>query len=210
KWNAISPDLTTGCTGTSPNGARNCTISAIGVGGGTAVYTGSLDGLVYFSADAQVNNNPTWTRVGVHSNGVGDKHTLPGRPVAWIAVDRSNYRTAYLAYNGYSASTPHQPGHVYKYTITLRNIGSADATGVTITDPIPANTSFVSAQDGGSGGGGSVTWSGKSVPAGGSIAVHFTVNINPGVSSSVTSVTDDGYGATDAQGQSVSRPPTVT
>ena len=324
KWNAISPDLTTGCTGTSPNGARNCTISAIGVGGGTAVYTGSLDGLVYFSADAQVNNNPTWTRVGVHSNGVGDKHTLPGRPVAWIAVDRSNYRTAYLAYNGYSASTPHQPGHVYKttdagqswtdisgnlpdnpvnslildpsfpntlyaatdvgpfvtnnggaswaalgtnfptvavdqldldpsngilaagthgkgayridasikspalviskadagvpvgpgsnlkYTITLRNIGSADATGVTITDPIPANTSFVSAQDGGSGGGGSVTWSGKSVPAGGSIAVHFTVNINPGVSSSVTSVTDDGYGATDAQGQSVSGSPTVT
>lgn len=324
KWNAISPDLTTGCTGASPNGARNCTISAIGVGGGNAVYTGSLDGLVYFSADAQVNNNPTWTRVGVHSNGLGDKHSLPGRPVAWIAVDRSNYRIAYLAYNGYSASTPHQPGHVYKtddagqswtdisgnlpdnpvnslildpsfpntlyaatdvgpfvttnggaswsalgagfptvavdqldldptngilaagthgkgayrinasiqspalviskadsgtpvgpgsnvnYTITVRNIGSADATGVAITDPIPANTSFVSAQDGGSGGGASVTWSGKSVPAGGSITVHFTVNINAGVSSSVTSITNDGFTASDAQGQTVSGSPTVT
>ena len=30
-WQAISPDLTSGCTGTAPNGARNCTISAIGV-----------------------------------------------------------------------------------------------------------------------------------------------------------------------------------
>ena len=329
KWNLISPDLTSGCTLAAPNGARNCTISAIGVGGGTAVYTGSLDGFVYFSPDAQVNNNPTWTRVGVHSDGLGDKHSLPGRPVAWIAVDRSNYRTAYLAYNGYSASTPHQPGHVYKttdagaswtdvsgnlpddpvnsltidpsypntlyaatdigpfvtfnggatwsalgasgfpaavavdqidlnpgqtprliaagthgrgawtladssapvpalaiskadagvpvgpgsnvnYTVKVRNIGNAAATGVTITDPIPANTTFVSAQDGGSAGGGTVSWSGISIPAGGSTAVHFTVNINSGASSSVTSVTDDGYIATDAEGQSVSGSPVVT
>jgi uncharacterized repeat protein (TIGR01451 family) len=326
-WKVISPDLTTGCTGASPNGARNCTLSAIGVGGGTAVYTGSLDGLVYFSPDAQVSSNPTWIRVGVHSNGGGDKHSLPGRPVAWIAVDRSNYRTAYLAYNGYSESTPHQPGHVYKttdagaswtdisgnlpdnpvnsltidpsypntlyaatdvgpfvtfdggaswsalgtgfptvaidqidlnpgqtprliaagthgrgawklndssspvpalviskadagipvgpgsnlnYTITLRNIGNAAATGVTITDPIPANTTFVSALDGGSQVGGTVTWSGKTILAHGSIAVHFTVNINAGASPSITSVTDDGFTATDAQGQSVTGSPTIT
>ena len=87
QWKAISGDLTTGCTGTAPNGARNCTISAIGVGGGQAVYTGSLDGLVYLSTDAQVSDNPTWTRV--------DKTSCPQRPVSSIAVDRSNYRTAY-------------------------------------------------------------------------------------------------------------------
>jgi photosystem II stability/assembly factor-like uncharacterized protein len=40
QWKTISGDLTTGCEGTAPNGARNCTISAIGVGGGEAVYTG--------------------------------------------------------------------------------------------------------------------------------------------------------------------------
>src|SRR2546430_15095070 len=89
-WPLISPDLTTGCTGPAPNGARNCTLSAIGVGGGTAVYTGSNDGLVYFSGDAQANLNPTWTRIGVN--------TFPGRPVASIAVDRSDYRTAYFAF----------------------------------------------------------------------------------------------------------------
>jgi len=63
RWKTISPDLTSGCAGTAPNGARNCTISAIGVGGGQAVYTGSLDGLVYISTDAQVNDSPSWTRL---------------------------------------------------------------------------------------------------------------------------------------------------
>ena len=53
QWHAISGDLTTGCTGTAPNGARTCAISAIGVGGGTAVYAGTLDGLVWVSPDAQ-------------------------------------------------------------------------------------------------------------------------------------------------------------
>jgi hypothetical protein len=80
RWNAISGDLTSGCTGTAPNGARNCTISAIGVGGGQAVYVGSLDGLVHMSTDAQVNSSPSWTRL--------DLGTLPKRPVTQIAVDR--------------------------------------------------------------------------------------------------------------------------
>ena len=105
-WKPISPDLTSGCTGTAPNGARNCSLSAIGVGGGDAVYTGSLDGLVYLSTDAQTAEKPTWTRL---------KHgKLPERPVAAIAVDRSNYRIAYLAYNGFNAATPSRPGHVFR------------------------------------------------------------------------------------------------
>ena len=336
RWVAISPDLTSGCTGTAPNGARNCTISAIGVGGGTAVYTGSLDGYVYVSKDAQVNNNPTWTRVGLaggsaESNGNGStglkgNATLPRRPVAWIAVDRSDNRIAYIAYNGYNAATPHQPGHVFKttnggaswadisgnlldnpvnsivldpaypntlyaatdigpyvtfdggatwsalgtsgfpivavdqidldpghrvilagthgrgafritdtsapkpalviskvdagvpvgpasninYTITVKNIGNANATGVTITDPIPANTTFVSADSGGTNSGGTVTWSGKSVAAGTSISVHLTVLIDSSLKAKTTSITDDGYRVTSAQGASANGSPTVT
>ncbi len=71
------------------------------------MYTGSLDGLVYLSTDAQVSDNPTWERVD---------HELPHRPISQIAVDRSNYRTAYLAYNGFNAATPKDPGHVFKTT----------------------------------------------------------------------------------------------
>ena len=41
------------------------------------------------------------------------------------------------------AGKPIGPNSQVTYTLTLRNIGNADATGVTITDPIPANTSYV-------------------------------------------------------------------
>jgi uncharacterized repeat protein (TIGR01451 family) len=332
-FTAISPDLTSGCTGPAPNGARACVISAIGIGGGTAAYTGSEDGYVYFSPNALSSANPTWTRVGLHGNsansngkastGNGANAMLPRRPVAWIAVDESNNRVAYIAYNGYNAATPHQPGHVFKttdagaswkdisgnlpdnpvnsisidpsypgtlyaatdvgpfvtyngghtwfklgsgfpsvaidqidlnsydriimagthgrgayrlqdnstpvpalvisktdagvavrpgsnldYTITIRNIGNAAATGVTVTDPVPANTTFVSADKGGTNAGGTATWTGLSIPAAGSILVHLRVQISPSFTG--TSIVDDGYAATSAQGPSTSGSPVVT
>ena len=315
-WTPISPDLTTGCTGPAPNGARNCTLSAIGVGGGTAVYTGSNDGLVYISSDAQVNLSPTWTRIGVN--------TFPGRPVASIAVDRSDYRVAYFAFNSFDGATPGRPGHIWKtadggqtftditrnlpdtpvnsividpafprtlyigtdvgpfvtyngggrwfslgtgfpvvaidqldldpyhrllaagthgrgawrlkdmaaptpalviskvdagvpvgpgskldYTLTVRNIGNADSTGVIITDPIPVNTTFVSADQGGQADE-TVRWTGKSIPAGASISVHFEVEISPSLASSVTSIVNDGFRVADNQGEKVYGSPTVT
>ncbi|MDX6410525.1 MAG: hypothetical protein QOE91_41, partial [Gaiellaceae bacterium] len=318
KWKAISGDLTSGCTGTAPNGARNCSISAIGVGGGQAVYTGSLDGYVYVSPDAQVSTTPTWTRV--------DRGELPKRPISQIAVDRSNYRIAYLAYSGFNAATPSRPGHVYRttdgggkwaditgnlpdspvnslildpsfpntlyagtdvgpfvtynggatwlalgndasfplvsiwqldldpshrvlaagthgrgaydmvdtvsapalvlskvdagspvgptsnitYTLTLKNIGNAAATGVTITDPVPANTSFVSADSGGTNSGGTVTWSGLSIAAGSSATVHFTVSIADALKKKVDSIVNDGFKATAAGGFYTTGSPFIT
>ncbi|MEP6469343.1 MAG: hypothetical protein ABJC24_06185 [Chloroflexota bacterium] len=324
-WHAISPDLTSGCAGTAPNGARNCTISAIGIGGGEAVYTGSLDGYVYLSTDAQVNDNPSWTRL--------DQNGLPKRPIAQIAVDRSNYRTAYLAYNGFNAGTPGRPGHVFKttdggrsftnisgnlpdapvnsvildpsypntlyagtdvgpfvtynggvhwsalgtgfpivaiwqmdmdtgapagangiaprtllagthgrgafrmmenafvsafevtkvdagipvgpskqldYTITLKNIGNADATGVTVTDPIPNDTSFVSAGQGGTLSGGKVRWQNVSVAAGASVDLHFTVNIASALKKKVGTIVNDGIVVTSAAGPGTTGSPTIT
>jgi uncharacterized repeat protein (TIGR01451 family) len=318
KWSLISPDLTTGCTGTAPNGARTCAISAIGVGGGTAVYVGTLDGLVWVSPDAQVAATPTWTQIDTKKN------KLPNRPVSDLAVDRSNYRIAYLAYNGYDEATPHTPGHVFKttdggqswqnitgnlpdvplnslvldpsypntlyagtdvgafithdggvhwaalgaglprvavwqldadwlhgvmaagthgrgaysltethsapalvlskvdsgipvgpssqlqYTITLKNIGNAGATGVTLTDPIPDNTSFVSASDGGTSANGTVTWSGMSIPSGGSASVTLTVSIADALKKKVTSITNDGLKATSAEGPFTTGSPVIT
>jgi len=318
KWNLISPDLTTGCTGTAPNGARTCAISAIGVGGGTAAYVGTLDGNVWLSPDAQVAASPTWTQIDTKKN------KLPNRPVSDLAVDRSNYRIAYLAYNGYDEATPHTPGHAFKttdggqtwqnvtgnlpnvplnsllldpsypntlyagtdvgafithdggahwatlgsglprvaiwqlnadwqhgmmaagthgrgaytttethsapalvlskvdsgvpvgpssrlqYTITLQNIGNADATGVTLIDPIPDNTSFVSASNGGSTSNGAVTWSGLTVPSGGTTSLTLTVSIADALKKKVTSITNDGMKATSAEGPFTTGSPVVT
>ena len=305
-WTAISPDLTSGCTGGAANGARGCLISALGVSsGGNGVYAGTLEGWVQFSPDAVTNPSPTWTRVG--------QTVFPNRPVSDIAVDRSNDRIAYAGFNGYNAGTPSRPGHVFAttdggahwknissnlpdvpvnslqidasypntlyagtdvgpfvtynggkswqvlgsgfptvevwqlnldpanrnlaagthgrgawtmhdaatvpalvvgkadtgapvgpgkdiaYTITVNNIGNADATGVTVTDPIPANTSFKSAGDGGVLSGGKATWTGLTVAAGDSITLHLTVTISLSLASSVKSIIDDGLTVTSAQ-----------
>jgi len=319
-WKLISPDLTTGCTGTAPNGARTCAISAIGVGGGTAVYAGTLDGNVWVSPDAQTAAAPSWTQIDTKVN------HLPNRPVSDLAVDRSNYRIAYLAYNGYDEATPKDPGHAFattdggkswknitgnlpdvplnslvldpsypntlyagtqvgafvthdggvhwgvlgagipnvsvwqldldpshrilaagthgrggymitdsagnaapalvlskvdagvpvgpasnlEYTITLKNIGNVAATGVTITDPIPDYTSFVSADNGGTFSKKAVTWSGLGIPAGGSISVKFTVSIADALKAKVSSITNDGMQASATGGFSVTGSPVVT
>jgi uncharacterized repeat protein (TIGR01451 family) len=320
QWNVISPDLTSGCTGTAPNGARTCAISAIGVGGGTAAYAGTLDGLVWVSPDAQIADTPTWVQVDTKTN------HLPNRPVGALAVDRSNYRIAYLGYNGYDEATPHTPGHVFatsdggtkwsnisgdlpnapvnsliidpsypntlyagtdvgafvtynggahwsllgtgmptvavwqldmdplhrliaagthgrgayrladtlppapalvlskvaadvpvgpasnlSYTITVKDIGNWAASGVTITDPLPADTSFVSADNGGTvDKKGVVTWSGLSIPSGGSISVHLTVGIADVLKKKVTSITNDGLAVTSAEGPGATGSPVVT
>jgi uncharacterized repeat protein (TIGR01451 family) len=108
KWNIVSPDLTSGCAGAAPNGARGCLVSAIGVGGGTAVYVGTDDGLLWVSPNGQTASSPKWIRL--------DQNGLPKRPIASIAVDRSNWRIAYVAYNGFSPATPGRPGHLFKTT----------------------------------------------------------------------------------------------
>ena len=73
------------------------------------------------------------------------------------------------------SGVPVGPASNLQYTITLKNIGNVAATGVTITDPIPDYTSFVSADSGGTFSKKAVTWSGLGIPAGGSVSVKLTV-----------------------------------
>jgi len=108
-WQAISSDLTSGCVGAAPNGARGCYISAFGVtAGADALYVGTLEGYVHLSLNA-TSAAPTWQRID-------QPGVMPGRPVTAIAVDRSDYRTAYVAYAGFNAATPATPGHLFKTT----------------------------------------------------------------------------------------------
>ncbi|HEV2951923.1 MAG TPA: hypothetical protein VGZ51_07460, partial [Actinomycetota bacterium] len=350
QWTDISPDLTSGCTGTAPNGARGCFLSAIGVGGGDAVYTGSEDGHVFFSPNAQTSNEPTWVRIdeqtgrdddeGEDDEGDDDNDDwswtrgrgLPDRPITQIAVDKSNYRTAYVAVAGFNPATPRNPGHLFKtsdagkrwtnitgnlpdvplnsvildpsypntlyvgndvgafvtynggkswsrlgggfpnvavwqldmnpsdvkrvlvagthgrgafrlddqsapvpalvvskvdasvpigagstinYTLTLRNLGNADATGVTITDPIPDRTKFVSADSGGTYSRGKVRWTNLTVPKAtggvpGSIQVKFAVRVDSKLKRRVMRITNDGIVVTSAQGPGAIGSPFIT
>jgi uncharacterized repeat protein (TIGR01451 family) len=316
-WNVISPDLTTGCTGAAPNGARGCLISAIGVAdGGDGVYVGSDDGVVSVSPDAVTAASPTWRRV--------NSRVLPARPVSQFAVDKSNYRIAYASYAGFGAATPQQRGHVFAtsdggkrwsdvsgnlpdvpvnsvvldpssprtlyvgtdvgpfvtvnggrswqrlgdsipkvsvwqldydsshgvlaagthgrgaytlqnrtalpalvvskadsgkpvgpgrnidYTITLKNQGNADATGVVVTDPIPEHTTFSFAGQGGQLRHDAVRWSGLTVPAGGSVQLTYSTRIDPRLRSSVSSIVNDGITVRSQQGVDTSGSPHAT
>jgi len=303
----ISGDLTSGCTGAAPNGARGCFISTIGLSdGGTGVYVGTDEGWIQVSPDAVSSDSPTWTRSGAGR--------LPNRPVNQIAVDRSNWRIAYAAYGGFGAATPNNRGHVFvttnggggwrdisgnlpdvpvnsvvadpsspntvyvgtdvgafvttnrgdswqrlgtgmpkvavwqldydakngllaagthgrgaytlanrnaepalvvskadsgvpvgpgrniDYTVTVKNLGNAAATGVSVSDPLPANTTFVSAGQGGKLKSGKVVWNNKTVPAGGSIALTFTVTISASLPSTVDAIVNDGIKVTADHG----------
>ncbi len=64
-----------------------------------------------------------------------------------------------------------------QYTIKVTNTASA-ATNVTITNPIPANSAFQSASDGGGVSGSNVVWSGVSVPAGQTVTRTVTFSVN--------------------------------
>jgi uncharacterized repeat protein (TIGR01451 family) len=108
------------------------------------------------------------------------------------------------------AGTPVGPSSNVTYTLTLKNIGNAAATGVSITDPVPANTSFVSADSGGTQSGGTVTWTAASIAAGGSTTVHFTVSIASAIKNKVDSIVNDGYKATATGGFSTTGSPFIT
>ncbi|SEA38209.1 DUF7507 domain-containing protein [Leifsonia sp. 21MFCrub1.1] len=72
------------------------------------------------------------------------------------------------------------PGQELTYTITVRNPLAYEALpGVELTDELPADTEFISASDGGSNSGGTVSWSLPEIPAGGQIVRSVTLRVLP-------------------------------
>ena len=99
--------------------------------------------------------------------------------------------------------TSAQPGQTLNYTVTITNAGNQGATGVILTDPLPANTTFVSASNGGVFAGGVVTWNIGSLAAGATLTRLVTVRVDSTVPAGLTSITnaatanDDGTNGTD-------------
>ena len=141
-WQPISPDLTSGCPNrnSSPT-SYDCVITAFGVtAGGPFVYAGTGDGRVWVSTDS-TSASPTWTR--------SDAFPLPLRPVSAFAVDRSNYRIAYIAYSGFNGGTPFTHGHVFKttnggqsWTDISSNLPDVPVNTI-VLDPSDSNTLYV-------------------------------------------------------------------
>ncbi|WP_300616676.1 DUF11 domain-containing protein [Dokdonella sp.] len=86
-----------------------------------------------------------------------------------------------------------EPGETLTYGIRLDNGGGADALNVGIVDPLDPNVTFVSATHGGVNAGGSVTWSGLTVPAGGFIDLTVVVTVADPLPAGVVSVVNLAY-----------------
>ena len=99
--------------------------------------------------------------------------------------------------------TSASPGDTLIYTVTISNAGAQDASGVIVTDTLPANTTFVSASDGGIFSGGVVTWNVGGLAARTSVTRTVTVLVDSTVPAGVNSLTntasatDDGAGGPD-------------
>jgi len=68
-------------------------------------------------------------------------------------------------------------GDTLLYTLTVSNPGAADLTGVVVTDPVPAGTTFVSASNGGTLNAGVVTWPARDLAAGASYTLTWVARI---------------------------------
>ncbi len=83
------------------------------------------------------------------------------------------------------------PGGTLAYTLRVTNTGAMTATGVTVQDVLPPNTSFVSASAPGSESGGVITWSPLTVdPLGGAITLTFSVLVTAPWPSGVAPITN--------------------
>ena len=116
---------------------------------------------------------------------------------AWTMHDPATVPA--LVVSKVDSGVPVGPGKQIHYTITVNNIGNADATGVKVTDPIPGHTTFASAADGGTLHHGKDHLTGLTVPAGGSVQLHFAVTIAAHLSGRVKSIVDDGIVVTSTQ-----------
>ncbi|MCB9106693.1 MAG: DUF11 domain-containing protein [Anaerolineales bacterium] len=100
-----------------------------------------------------------------------------------------------------------EPGGNLTYTITITNVGGAIATGVVITDQIPANTSFVMASDGGTFANGLITWNIPSLNINETVSRQVVVQLDDPLAPGVDAVTntacvgDDGASGADRNPQ---------
>ncbi|PYT34930.1 MAG: hypothetical protein DMF52_11600 [Acidobacteria bacterium] len=97
-----------------------------------------------------------------------------------------------LAVSKTDSPDPVAAGGNLTYTLSYSNTGNANATGVVLTDTVPANTTFVSATAGGTLASGVVTWSVGNLAAGATGSVQMVVRIKSPLPNKTT-ITNSAY-----------------
>ncbi len=190
-WSAMTPPV--GGTGTVT--ATNPTVAVAS----THVFT------MVVNVNASTLQGGTITNMATVNSATSDSDAANNSDTETTSVNAQ----ADLSVTKTDAPDPVNAGNNLTYTITLSNTGPSDAQNVTLTDAVPANTTFVSAmQTSGPaftlmappvGGTGTVTATLSTLSAGASATFTMVVNVNAGTpnatilsnTATVTSVTTD-------------------
>ena len=161
---SISGGGTASSGGASPGGTVTWNIINIAAGAnGSLTFNVTVNSI---PANGSINNNATLT-----------SNEEP--PLTDTVNNSSTNLNAVKSVNPTSGSNV-APGDTLTYSIDVSNLApaTADATNVVITDNVPANTTFVSAGQGGTQAGGVVQWTIATLPAGTTQTVTFQVTVN--------------------------------
>src|SRR5206468_65032 len=139
----------------------------------------------------------------VITNGTYDIDSAQTAPVSGAAITTTVSSAPVLNISKTDAPDPVNAGSNITYTLSYSNTGNMNATGVVITDTIPANTTFVSATGGGTLAAGVVTWNIGNVNAGVSSSVQLVVQVASPLANG-TVITNGTYNIDSAQTAPVS------
>ncbi len=171
-------------------GVLVCTTAAALAPGASASWQVSVDVPISY-APASVSNTAS-----ISSSPVSDPAAANNSATDVDTVSRS----ADLSIAKSDSADPVLAGQDLTYTLVVANDGPSDATNVVATDAVPAGTSFVSADGGGSESGGIVTWSLGTIADSGSVTVHVTVHVNEARTANISNTAGVSSDVTDPDG----------
>jgi uncharacterized repeat protein (TIGR01451 family) len=131
------------------------------------------------------------------------------QPVAGASVSTTVSSAPVLTISMTDAPDPVAPGSNITYTLAYANTGNSNASGVVLSDTLPANTTFVSATGGGTASTSVVTWSIGTLNAGASGSVQLVVQVDSSLTNG-TVVTNATYSVDSTETQPAGGTPVAT
>lgn len=170
-----------GCTGT---GTLTCTLGDISPGGAASITV-----VVNVPAGAA----GTLANSATVSAGQADPNPANNTATAVTTISRA----ADLAISKSDSPDPVAAGQTLTYTLSAVNNGPSTATGLTVSDTLPAGLTFISASSGCSQAGGMVTCTVSSLASGGNAQYQVVVALPAGITGTLTNQAEINAAETD-------------
>jgi uncharacterized repeat protein (TIGR01451 family) len=185
-WTCV-PGIGAVCANPNGTGAINETITTLPAG---SSVTYLISGTVALPAPTSITNTAAANPPAGGTCGAGN--TAPPCTATAVTASAPSVAIAKSVADA-NANGIADPGEPLTYTIVLTNAGGTAATGFGVSDPIDANTTFVSADNGGTFAGGIVTWSGLGIPAGGNLVLHVVTAVRSPLAAGIAQIANVAY-----------------